>query len=364
MSDSKFSSCGKRNPPDTDQAPFVAPENRIPDLPIVLLHNIDPTWAVVEKELVLNAVRQMAAALTTEGHQVIEVPVTHADLAAVLAPFDPAGHIVFNWCEEFPGIPRSDVQVADLLEGLGYAYTGSPPGVLALSWDKVAVKARLADYGVPTPYGRIVETDTVEGWHRFPAIVKPSQEHCSTGVDSNAVVLNEKALQKRVALIRKLFAQPVLVEDFIDGREFHVTLWGNGRVDMLPPAEMDFSAFDDVRDRLCTFDSKFTPGSRHYEGIELRIPARMTPAEMATLQQTATAAYRHLECRDYARIDLRLRNTVFYVLDVNPNADLSPDTSLAYAAEVAGMGYGAFVSRLIRLAGARLHGKQARDVLP
>jgi D-alanine-D-alanine ligase len=364
MPNSKLSSCAKRNKSVIEDVPFMASETRIADFPVVLLHNIDPTWPPGETDLAMDAVRQMVVALIAEGHRVIEAPVTHADLAAVLAPFDPAKHIIFNWCEEFPCIPRSDVQVAGLLEQLGYAYTGSPSEVLTLSWDKVAVKARLAAHGVPSPYGRIFETDTVEGWHRFPAIVKPAQEHCSTGVDSNAVVLDEKALRRRVTFVRKKFAQPGLVEDFIDGREFHVTLWGNGQVDMLPPAEMDFSAFDDVRDRLCTFDSKFTPGSRHYEGIKLRIPARMTEEETAALRQTATAAYRLLGCRDYARIDLRLRDNVFYVLDVNPNPDISSDTSLAYAAEVAGMGYGAFVSQLIRMASARHFGKPASGVRP
>jgi D-alanine-D-alanine ligase len=364
MPNSKLSYCGKHNKSVLEDVPFVAPETAVADLSVILLHNIDPAWPPAETDLAMDAVRQMVVALIAEGHRVIETPVTHADLAAVLAPFDPATHIIFNWCEEFPGIPRSDVQVAGLLEQLGYAYTGSPPEVLALSWDKVAVKARLAANGVPSPYGRIFETDTVEGWHRFPAIVKPAREHCSMGVDSNSVVLDEKVLRRRVSFVRKKFSQPALVEDFIDGREFHVTLWGNGQVDMLPPAEMDFSAFDDVRDRLCTFDSKFTPGSRHYEGIKLRIPACMTEEETVTLRQTATAAYQLLGCRDYARIDLRLRDNVFYVLDVNPNPDISSETSLAYAAEFAGMSYGAFVSQLIRMSGARHFGKQAPGVRP
>jgi len=225
--------------------------------------------------------------------------------------------------------------------------------VLSLSWDKAAVKAALVDSALPTPYGRVVNTDAVEDWDRFPAIVKPAFEHCSLGIDTNAVVLDVKELGDRVAYIRETFAQPVLVEEFIDGREFHVTLWGNGLIHMLPPAEMDFSAFTDVRDRLCTFDSKFTPGSRHYEGVELRIPAALDTREHIALQRTSEAAYRQLGCRDFARLDLRLRDDKFYVLDVNPNADLSPDTSLVYAAEAAGMAYGGFLSRLVNLAAER-----------
>jgi D-alanine-D-alanine ligase len=362
MHKGKLSFPGRRNPSALEGEPPVAPEVRIAGLAVVVLYNVDPSWTPAETTVVTDAVGQLVKALTAEGHRVFDAPVTSADLAATLSSFDPCSHIVFNCCEELPGIPKSDVQAAMILERLGYTYTGSPPEALSLSWDKAAVKARLAEHGVPTPYGQVVDTATIEGWNRFPAIVKPALEHCSVGVDSNAVVLDEKALHKRVAYVRDVLAQPVLVEDFIDGREFHVTLWGNGRVEILPPAEMDFSAFTDVRDRLCTFDSKFTPGSRHYEGIELRIPASIADAELATLRQTSVAAYGLLGCRDYARIDLRQRDEVFYVLDVNPNADFSPDTSLSYAAEAAGMGYGGFARRIIQLAGARHPGGPAAEV--
>jgi D-alanine-D-alanine ligase len=337
---------------------------RAVDPAIVVVHNIDPLWAPADTAEVMDAVRYLVAALAAEGHRVFEAPVSGMDLAAALAPYDPEKHIIFNWCEELPGMPRSDARVVTLLEELGYTYTGSPAAVLSLSWDKAAVKSVLNEHAVPTPLGQVFCTDYVEGWQRFPAIVKPAFEHCSVGLDSNAVVLDQKGLRQRVAHIRDLFAQPALVEDFIDGREFHVTLWGNGRIQMLPPAEMDFSAFSDIRDRLCTFDSKFTPGSRHYEGVELRIPAAMTVNELDALRRTAEAAYRQLGCRDYARLDLRLRDGIFYVLDVNPNPDISPDTSLAYAAEAAGMSYGAFAGRLLGLAAARHPARQAAGEIP
>jgi D-alanine-D-alanine ligase len=150
-----------------------------------------------------------------------------------------------------------------------------------------------------------------------------------------------------------VFQQPALVEDFIDGREFHVTVWGNGEVEVLPPAEMDFSAFGDVHDRLCTFDSKFCPGSLHYERIQLRLPAPLSEDERRRLERVARAAYRTLGCRDYGRLDIRLRDGIFYVLDVNPNPDISAETSTVYAAAEAGYSYGAMASYLINLAAMR-----------
>ncbi|MBN2060847.1 MAG: hypothetical protein JW882_10590, partial [Deltaproteobacteria bacterium] len=197
----------------------------IPDnnLPVVLLHNIDPSWAPAEKAAVMTEVDRIVMELTSQGHQVFQVPVTNEDLPAILAPFDPGRYIVFNWCEELPGIPHSEARVPLLLEQLGYAYTGSPPETISLSWDKGSVKARLSEKGLSTPYGRVFDSFPIEGWNRFPAIVKPAFEHCSVGIDSNAVVLDEEALRRQVAHVREVFAQPALVEDFIDGREFHVT---------------------------------------------------------------------------------------------------------------------------------------------
>jgi D-alanine-D-alanine ligase len=132
-----------------------------------------------------------------------------------------------------------------------------------------------------------------------------------------------------------------------------VSLWGNGTIEMLPPAEMDFSQFKDVHDRLCTYESKFVPGSRHYEGIHTLLPAPLSPKEMRLLREVCRAAYRTIGCRDYGRIDIRIRDGVFHVLDVNPNADISADASLACAAEMAGYSYGETGSRIIRLAAKR-----------
>jgi len=240
-----------------------------------------------------------------------------------------------------------------MLEKNNFCYTGSPPDVLSLSWHKAEVKMLLDRYGISTPSWQLFLSPSVNGWQNYPAIVKPAFEHCSNGITTDAVVLDDSELAERISYVLDRFHQPALVEDFIDGREFHVTLWGNGRIEMLPPAEMDFSAFDNIKDRLCTYDSKFIPGSLHYEKIDLQIPARLDDDQIRQLEHTSRQAYHVVGCRDYARIDLRLQNGTFYVLDVNPNADIAPDTSLAYAVEAAGLSYGYFASTLVHLAAQR-----------
>jgi D-alanine-D-alanine ligase len=331
----------------------MEPTQRRTDIPVLMLHNLDPSWDSAETAVAVESAQKIAIELKKEGHPVVVVPVTDAALGEVLQPYAPEDYVVFNWCEELPGCPRSDATVAGILESLSFAYTGSSSQVLSLSWDKMAVKDMLKNIGVPTPDGRVIEMHSVDDWDRFPAIVKPSLEHCSFGISADAVVMDRQELKRRVAFVQDTFRQPALVEAFIDGREFHVTLWGNGVVHVLPAAEMDFGAFENVRDRLCSFDSKFTPGSVDYEKIELRIPAALDPMQVFTLNQTALRAYRAMGCRDFARIDLRLENDLYYVLDINPNADLSADTTLVYTAEAAGLSYGAIASLLVNLAAQR-----------
>jgi D-alanine-D-alanine ligase len=323
------------------------------NVPVLLLYNLDETWLPHEIQESLDEAAKLSAGLRDIGHPVTVASIHDTDLKTPLSAYSPDEHVVFNWCEGVPGIPWSDALVAETLETLGYAYTGASPEVLRLSQDKHQVKHLLDEHKVPTPRWHLYASPDCDDWTGFPAIVKPSQVHCSFGVTTEAVVLDRDALRRRIEYVLEEFHQPALVEDFVDGREFHASLWGNGVIQMLPPAEMDFAAFDDVRDRLCTFESKFDPDSRHYKHIGLRVPASLSESEYARLEQTAVTAYRAVGCRDYARLDIRQRDGVFYVLDVNPNADLSSVSSTAYAAEVAGYSFGAMGSRLVNLAARR-----------
>jgi D-alanine-D-alanine ligase len=323
------------------------------DIPVLLLHNVDPQWDTHEIEQALMDAKIMKNALSREGHLVVDVQVNSRELRDLIKPYDPDKYIVLNWCEEIPGCPKSDIDVVALLTEMSYTYTGPPADVLALTWDKKATKEILQKNGVTTPVGRVVSLDQVDEWTCFPSIVKPSCEHCSIGVTEEAIITNRQDLRERIRYVEDVFKQPALVEDFIEGREFHVTLWGNKQTEMLPPAEMDFSGLTNRERHLCTYDSKFNPGSEDYEKIELVIPAPLDQDQFAQIERLAHKCYKTIGCRDYARIDLRLRDNTFYVLDVNPNADLSPETSSVYAAAAKGITYGEFTSRLVNLAAER-----------
>lgn len=324
---------------------------RRPAWPVLLIHNLDAAWTEAEIAVALDEVRTLETALKAQGHPVANLAVRDGDLKRLLEPFDPGAWVVFNNCEGLPGIPGSEARVIGLLDEMGFAYTGASAAAMDLAWDKPRVKRLLDEHGLPTPRWRLCDTPDPAGWRIFPAIVKPAREHCSLGVTTDAVATEPGELAARIAFILDSYRQPALVEDFIDGREFHVSVWGDG--EMLPAAEMDFAAFAEVKDRLCTYESKFQPGSRHYDGIGLKLPADLSSAEYGALRRTVVEGYRVVGCRDYARLDLRLRDGVFYILDINPNPDISSETSMACAAEVAGFSYGAMLSRIVNFAARR-----------
>jgi len=314
---------------------------------------MDPQWKPEEITEAEEDVATLGEALKETGHPVGLVAVEDGELAGRLKRFNPREHIVFNWCEELPGVPHSEPAVAATLESLGFVFTGSPSRVLALSHDKPRIKRILERERIPTPPWAVFDKPAANGWDVFPAIVKAAHEHCSIGISPESVVLDPSELELRVAYILEKHNQPALVEEFINGREFHVAAWGNGIVTVLPAAEMDYVGLTDIRDRLFTYDAKYLRGSRLYETIELLVPAELEPSARADLERIVLATYRATGCRDYGRVDIRYRDGVFYVIDVNPNPDINPLTSMTFAAEELGYSYGEMGSRIINLAAAR-----------
>jgi D-alanine-D-alanine ligase len=320
---------------------------------VVVIYDIDLGWNSFEISSARSSALELCRALREEGIEAVPEELNNAALGKLLDRYDPDDTLLFNLCETLPGIPESESSVIRTIQERGFSYTGNMPDVIDLSYDKQQVKEVLASCNIKTPYGEILTVEEAEGWELFPAIVKPSREHCSLTISEDSVVYDTFSLKKQIAVVNEELKQPALVEDFIDGREFHVSVWCNGKPEMLPPAEMDFSFFGEARDRLCTYDSKFIPGSRHYEMIETLLPAPLDHAELRNMEDLVFQAWRGLGCRDYARFDLRLRDRQFYLLDFNPNNDISIDTSFAMAAEIHGYSYGALAKKIVSMAANR-----------
>jgi D-alanine-D-alanine ligase len=222
-----------------------------------------------------------------------------------------------------------------------------------LGQDKCKILHQMQDLGFHVPeWEKYTSTDNV-AWEKFPAIVKPAFEHCSYGITRDSVVQTPVELIHRIQFVLDKFQQPALVEEFIDGREFHVGVIGNGHPFMLPPAEVDFSGFCDIHDRLCTYEAKFEKTSLAYQLTALKLPVDLSTDQLRLLEEMVIIAYQATGCRDYARMDIRLQDDIFYILDVNHNADLAPETSMILGAERVGLSYGQFGSLLVNLAARR-----------
>jgi D-alanine-D-alanine ligase len=323
------------------------------DLPVLLIYNLDLTWPEEDIQNSLDETRLLVNGLREAGHTVQELCIQNQALEQALSDFSPADYIVFNWCEELPGIPRSAYQVTQILERLGYSFTGADTQGLILSQDKRQVKRLLRQHGIPTPNWKVTETARQAHWERYPAIVKPAFEHCSVGISRQSVVQSDQELEQRIQAVLEELGEPVIVEDFLDGREFHIGVVGNGDLTVLPPAEIIYTNSMDIHDRLCTYEANFDKHSLAYQHTIPRLPVELSQAELHLLEETVAAAYRVTACRDYARLDVRLQDGVFYILDVNHNADISSDNSLVKAAELLGLSHGGLGSWLVNLAAER-----------
>lgn len=323
------------------------------DLPVLLLYNLDPSWSHDDIQERYTITQQLVDAMKHLGHPVQELCVKSADLESILRSYHPNEFLVFNWCEELPGVPHSEHHVVQVLERLGFSHTGASARALVLNQDKRIVKNLLQHSKIPTPAWQVYTSAKNNDWSLFPAIVKPAFEHCSYGITRESIIQSKADLQHRVQNVLDELHQPVLVEEFIDSPEYHVGIAGNGSLQVLPPGEIDYSGFNDICDRLCTFESNFDKASIAYQLTTPKMAVDLTKSQLRELEKIVIAAYRTTNCRDYARMDLRLRDGIFYVLDVNPNADISPDTSLVLGAELVGLSYGMLASLFINLAARR-----------
>ena len=323
------------------------------NIPILMLSNADLQWPQNDIDEAITMTETFVDAIRETGHPITRLYVNTNNLDELLKPYSPDKYIILNWCEELPGVPYSGSLVAQKFEQRGYVYTGSDSFALELGQDKHRTKLHLKAHGIPTPAWQTFTSDQISDWKRFPAIVKPSYEHCSYGITREAVVQSLPELTNRVSYVLEELKQPAIVEDFIDGREFHVGVIGNGRVHVLPPAEIDYSPFDDIHDRLCTYQANFDTTSIAYQLTKPKLPVKLPRSQLSALKKVVKAAYRATNCRDYARMDIRLRGNTFYILDVNHNADLSPDTSIVLGAGLMGLSYGMLGSLIVNLASQR-----------
>jgi len=273
---------------------------------------------------------------------------------------------VFNLCESVCGDSRFEPLLPLLWEKEVIPFTGSGSLALSLALHKHKAKELLVARGVPTPgFLLVTSSDVGHVTLPFPLIVKPSREDASVGISASSVVRNREELALRVAHVLEHYRQPALIETYIEGREIYVSVLDqeNRGPQAFPFYEIDFSEMPADRPRIVSFEGKWVEGSVDYVGTK-SVPCAPLAAEVsARVTEAALAAFGALELRDYGRIDLRVSaDGTPYVIDVNPNCDLSAEAGgYAKAARLGGMTYEQLVMRLVDLALAR---RNDADTIP
>lgn len=299
---------------------------------------------------VVACAQAVAAALPAAGYRLALLPF-QGDVEQALAPYSPREWAIFNLAEGLEGRLFEEARIAWALEAMGYRFTGANGDALARSTHKARAKACLTAAGVPTPPWRLFRhPDEVVAALSFPLIVKPVAEDASLAIDPEAVVHTPQALRERVDYVVSRYRQAALAEQFIAGREFNISLWGDP-VEVLPLAEVDFAAFADPCQRIVSFDAKWEEDSFAYRHTPVVCPAVVAPALEQAITAVARRAWVALGCRGYARVDIRLAGDgTPYVLEVNCNPDISPDAGFFRAAQTAGYDYAGMVARILEFA--------------
>ena len=236
-----------------------------------------------------------------------------------------------------------------------------PPLCLGLTQDKVRTKDLLIAHRLPTPKYILVKAGETFPRTRdlaYPLIVKPRFEDASLGITSESIVETEKGLQERVQYVHDTYRQGALVEEFIEGREINAALIGSAPVEALPLSEIRFHS--GLARSIVSYEGKWLEESNEFAGTQPVCPAPLKAKEEFLVRDVALRAFKILECRDYARVDMRLREGVPYILEVNANPDISPGAGLARAARAAGISYQRLIERILAMAVKRkelLHAK-------
>lgn len=297
-------------------------------------------------------VEQIAAVLKKAGHDVVFVAVDGTRrcltrLARVRAD------LLFNLVESFGDDDTKEPHVAAHYELLGLRYTGSGFRGLMLGMDKALAKKLLSFHGVRTPRFVTVFRGRLDWAHdvEFPVIVKPTREDGSIGIGFAAHVQNIKELMERIDTLQADFNQPVLVEQYVEGREIYVGVIGNASAKALPPVELDLSHLPTGTPKIAGSEVKWQEGTRAYRGSRFRLPTDLQSDVVDTMQAAAVTAFQVLQLRDYARFDFRLASdNTPYLIEANPNPYLHSGAEFMRGARASGRTHPETILEIVELA--------------
>ena len=300
----------------------------------------------------LKTIKRLVDGLKQGGHEVVAFE-GDKDLIDRLEEFMPRvvrgerPGMVFNVSYGLQGQARY-THVPSILEMVGIPYVASGPMGHSLSLDKVVTKMILRQNGLPTPDFAVLQTpDSEVPELTYPVVVKPKNEAVSFGL---TVAKNEKELRAASKVIFDKFNQPVLAEQYIDGKEVNVGLLGNNPPEAFPPVMLDFGKGP----QIYTYEDKTGRSGRTIQPI---CPAPLTDEQTEHVKNIAVGAFQALGLYDCARVDTRMdKDGNFYILETNSLPSLGEHGSYLVGAATVGLDFPKFVNRLVK---SRAHGTSA-----
>ncbi|MDD5724011.1 MAG: hypothetical protein PHY29_09805 [Syntrophales bacterium] len=325
---------------------------------IGLVHNVPQSGSYAFSESSADVMTQVASieeTLRSLGYVSRRIPFSR-DIDAFLATFreDPI-NMVFNLCETVDEDPLFSGHAAAVLELLNVPFTGSPSSAITWTMDKAMTKRILKACGIRTPKYLIYEGSPHfnAGYLTFPVIVKPRFEDASIGIDQESVFESEVALKEALGSFHERFG-PLLVEEYIDGREFNVSLFGYPTANVMPVAEIDFSAFPGEVHHIVGYRAKWDASSPEYHNAVRRFPEDLPPPLQGSLEKIARECFHLFMLRDYTRVDIRTdRRNRPYVLEINANPCISPDAGFVASLAHAGINYTEMVRNFVEFTSLR-----------
>lgn len=311
---------------------------------------------------VMDSVKAVEASLTARGHTVDRLGLKPPWEQVVAALRQVEADLVFNLFEGFDGRSETEWMLVRELEALELTFTGASSEALALCLNKAHAKERLAREGVATAQYQLLDSGIVAGFNLpFPVIVKPVKEDASHGLTSRSVVYDAQALAEQVRYVEAEYGAPVLVEQFLPGREFTVSILGGRHPRVFPPSEMQYAP-DMPGPAILSYAAKWSPNDPAYQATALVCGAELPEDLVREICEVALAGYRAVVSPAYARVDLRgdAQGTL-HVLEINPNPDLWPDAGMGLQTKADGVDYGDLVQMIVDLA---LEEKRADERTP
>jgi D-alanine-D-alanine ligase len=308
----------------------------------------DPKFEVRPKEPsmehdVIRALRQL-------GHEVTVLGVFNQIEPIVEGIEKNPPDLVFNLAEQFANDRRHDKNLAGLLEMMEIPFTGTGSAGLLFCRDKALCKQLLSTWNIHVPGFRLFPLHRPVRLPRklnFPLVVKPAYGDGSEGISNASLVKSEEELKERVQMMHERFAQDAIAEEYVEGREIYVGILGNRRLTVLPPYEIRFGNGEEEGPVLATYRVKWNKQYREKWAIQFGFAD--VPEKLWTrIADACRRTYRILQLNDYARIDLRITpDERVYILEANPNPDITQGEEVAEAARKAGIPYKRFIQRIV-----------------